>query len=174
LQVVALRGKQPDTIRFTLVHPEAAFLYKLAFSAFAPCVPDNIVKYDGGGDLLHTPVCTGPLCFVEWLPDDHITLQCNEDYWAEKPQLETLTHHVVEEAPSRLLELRAAAVEGVDNLSPDDILAAEADPDLTADMKTGGLTFSGNYGNMLLARRHQDILAAGFWWAIWRRTNPVL
>jgi hypothetical protein len=120
----------------------------------APCVPANIVEYDCGGDLPGTTICTDPLCFIEWLPHDHITLRCNRYCWGEKLQLETLIHDAVEKAPSRLLELRASAVDG--NLSPDDIPT-------TTEMKTGGLTFSGNYGNMPLARRHQNILAAGFW-----------
>ena len=118
----------PHTLRFTLTHPDAAFLQKLAFPAFGPQSPANIKKYGGGGDLIRNPVGTGPFRFVEWLPDDHITLKRNEDYWGEQPELETLTYRVIKEAPARFLELQAGTVDGVDNLSPDDIPAAQADP----------------------------------------------
>jgi ABC-type transport system substrate-binding protein len=120
----------PHTIRFTLNHPDAAFLQKMAFPAFGPQSPANIKKYGGGGDLIRNPVGTGPFRFVEWVPDDYITLKRNEDYWGEKPKLETLTYRVIKEAPARLLELQAGTVDGVDNLSPDDIPAARADPSI--------------------------------------------
>jgi ABC-type transport system substrate-binding protein len=118
------------TLRFTLNHPDASFLQKLAFSAFGPQSPANIKKYNGGGDLIRNPVGTGPFKFVEWIQGDHITLKRNDAYWGEKPKLETLTYRVIKEAPARFLELRAGTVDGVDNLSPDDIKAAQADPSL--------------------------------------------
>jgi peptide/nickel transport system substrate-binding protein len=118
------------TVRFTLTRPDAAFLYKLAFPAFGPQSPANIEKYGGGGDLVRNPVGTGPFRLEEWRPDDHITLTRYEDYWGEKPALETLTYRAIREAPARFLELQAGTVDGVDNLSPDDIPAAQAEPDI--------------------------------------------
>jgi peptide/nickel transport system substrate-binding protein len=118
------------TFRFTLNRPDVAFLQKLAFPAFGLQSPANIKKYGGGGDLVRNPVGTGPFKFVEWVQDDRITLQRNDDYRGEKPELETLTYRVVKETPARLLELQAGTVDGVDNLSPDDIPAAQAAPDI--------------------------------------------
>jgi peptide/nickel transport system substrate-binding protein len=118
------------TVRFTLSRPDVTFLQKLAFPAFGMQSPANVQKCNGGGDLLRNPVGTGPFKFVEWVPGDHITLQRNDGYWGQKPALETLTYRVIKEAPARLLELQAGAVDGVDNLSPDDIPAAQADPNL--------------------------------------------
>jgi peptide/nickel transport system substrate-binding protein len=118
------------TLQFTLTRPDAAFLYKLAFPAFGPQSPTNVEKYGGGGDLIRHPVGTGPFRLVEWQPDDHITLQRNLDYWREPPTLDTLTYRVIKEAPARYLELQAGIVEGVDNLSPDDIPLAQAKPGL--------------------------------------------
>ncbi len=118
------------TLRLTLTRPDAAFLYKLAFPAFGPQSPANIVEYAGGGDLIRHPVGTGPFRLIEWLPDDHITLARNPDYWGDQPALETLTYRVIKEAPARFLELRAGTVDGVDNLAPDDIPLAQAEPGL--------------------------------------------
>lgn len=118
------------TVRFTLNRPDVAFLYKLSFPAFGIQSPANVKKYDGGGDLVRNPVGTGPFRFVEWVSDDHITLQRSDDYWGESPAIETLTYRVIKEAPARFLELQAGTVDGVDNLSPDDIAAARADPNV--------------------------------------------
>ncbi|MBN1660620.1 MAG: peptide ABC transporter substrate-binding protein [Anaerolineae bacterium] len=115
------------SLRLILTRPDAAFLYKLAFPAFGPQSPANIKKYGGGGDLIRHPVGTGPFRFVEWTPDDHITLERTPDYWGTPPALHTLTYRVIKEAPARLLELQAGTVDGVDNLSPDDIPLAQAD-----------------------------------------------
>lgn len=128
--MASIEAIDSHTIRFTLNRPDAAFLQKLAFPAFGPQSPANIKKYGGGGDLIRNPVGTGPFRFVEWVPDDHITLKRNDDYWGEKPKLETLTYRVIKEAPARFLELQAGTVDGVDNLSPDDIPAAQTDPDI--------------------------------------------
>ena len=128
--LASVKAIGPYALRFTLNRPDASFLQKMAFPAFGPQSPANIKKYGGGGDLIRNPVGTGPFRFVEWVPDDHITLQRNEDYWGEKPQLETLTYRVIKEAPARFLELQAGTVDGVDNLSPDDIPAAQANPNI--------------------------------------------
>jgi peptide/nickel transport system substrate-binding protein len=117
-------------VRFTLNRPDVTFLQKLAFPAFGIQSPANVKKYNGGGDLLRNPVGSGPFKFVEWVPGDHITLQRNDSYWGQKPALKTLTYRVIKEAPARLLELQAGTVDGVDNLAPDDIPAAQADPNL--------------------------------------------
>jgi peptide/nickel transport system substrate-binding protein len=118
------------TVRFTLSRPDVTFLQKLAFPAFGMQSPANVKKYNGGGDLLRNPVGTGPFEFVEWVPGDHITLKRNDGYWGQEPALETLTYRVIKEAPARLLELQAGTVDGVDNLAPDDIPAAQADSNL--------------------------------------------
>ena len=128
--LASIEALDSHTLRFTLNRPDAAFLQKMAFPAFGPQSPANIKKYGGGGDLIRNPVGTGPFRLVEWVPDAYITLKRNEDYWGEKPELETLTYRVIKEAPARFLELQAGTVDGVDNLSPDDIPAAQADPNI--------------------------------------------
>jgi peptide/nickel transport system substrate-binding protein len=128
--LASISAPDPYTVRITLTRPDAAFLYKMAFPAFGPQSPANIRKYGRGGDLIRHPVGTGPFRFVDWLPDDHITLERNDGYWGAPPALRTLTYRVIKEAPARLLELQAGAVDGVDNLAPDDIPLAQADPDL--------------------------------------------
>ena len=126
----SLTALDASTIRFTLTRPDAAFLEKLAYPAFGISSPANIKKYNGGGDLIRNPVGTGPFRFEKWMPGDYITLKHNENYWGEKAKLDTLTYRVIKEAPARFLELKAGTIDGVDNLSPDDIAAAQADPNL--------------------------------------------
>jgi len=118
------------SVRYTLTHPDPAFLQKLAFPSFGPGSPANIRQYAGGGDLIRNPVGAGPFRFLKWADGDAITLARNEDYWGEKPALKTLTYRVIKEPSARFLALRAGTVDGIDNLAPDDIAAAQADPNL--------------------------------------------
>jgi ABC-type transport system substrate-binding protein len=118
----------PLTLRFTLNRPDAAFPQKLAFPAFGPQNPANLEQYAGGGDLMRNPVGTGPFRFEEWVQGDRITLRRNDAYWGELPALDFITYRVIKDPTARLLELKSGTVDGIDNLSPDDLAAAQADP----------------------------------------------
>ncbi len=118
------------TVKIYLNRPDVAFTQKLAFNAFSFLSPEVIKKFNGGGDLFKNPVGTGPFMLKEWVPDDHITLAANPNYWGGAPKLKNLVFRVVKEAPARLLELQAGTVDGLDNLAPDDFPTAQADPNL--------------------------------------------
>lgn len=128
--LASIESPDPNTVRFTLNRADVTFLQKLAFPAFGIQSPANIMKYSGGGELMRNPVGTGPFQFVDWVPGDHITLERNESYWGESPELKKLTYRVIKEAPARLLELQTGTVEGIDNLAPDDIATAQADTNI--------------------------------------------
>jgi peptide/nickel transport system substrate-binding protein len=143
------------TVRLTLNRPDVAFLQKLAFPAFGIQSPTHVKRHGGGGNLTRHPIGTGPFRFVEWVQDDHITLERNQDYWGGAPALRTLTYRVIKEAPARFLELRAGTVDGVDNLSPDDISEAQAAPNIEVYMRP---PFNIGYLGMNRAREPFDDL----------------
>jgi ABC-type transport system substrate-binding protein len=66
------------TIEITLTAPNRLFLRKLG----VPAVPQEAYE-QLGDDFALQPVGTGPYQFVEWLRDDHITLEANDEYWQE-------------------------------------------------------------------------------------------
>ena len=124
------------TVKITLNRPDVAFLYKMAFGAFAIQSPAAIKKYEGGGDFFKNPVGTGPFKLQEWVPDTSITLVPFDGYWGKKPTLKQVVYRVIKEAPARLVELKAGAVDAIDNVAPDDIAAAQADTNLKVDFRT--------------------------------------
>jgi len=119
------------TVKFYLNRVDVAFLPKMAFTAFGIQSPSNLEKYGGGGDLFKNPVGTGPYQFVEWVPDQTITLERFDDYWGSPAKTEKVVYRVIAEPPARALELQAGTVDGIDNVAPDDIPTLEADPNIT-------------------------------------------
>ena len=118
------------TVKLTLCRPDPALPFKAAFGTMAIHSPANLEKYGGGGDLGINPVGTGPFRFVEWVRDDHITLEANPDYWGEPPKVKTLVMRPIPEAAARFLELQAGTVDIINNLGTDDFPKAEADPNI--------------------------------------------
>lgn len=119
------------TVKLYLNRPDVAFLPKVAFSAFGIQSPANLEQFGGGGDLFKNPVGTGPYKFVEWVPDQTITIERFDDFWGDAAKVETVVYRVIAEPPARALELQAGTVDGIDNVAPDDIPTLEADPNIT-------------------------------------------
>jgi glutathione transport system substrate-binding protein len=67
------------TVRFTLSEPFGAMIATFAHPAGGISSPTAVQKY--GKDYGKNPVGTGPYKFVEWVPNDHITMVKNADYW---------------------------------------------------------------------------------------------
>nr|MBC8264512.1 peptide ABC transporter substrate-binding protein [Anaerolineales bacterium] len=119
------------TVKIHLYGPDVAFLQKVAFVVFGIQSPANFEVYGGGGDLLRNPVGTGPYKFVEWVPDQTITIERNEDYWGDPAKTKEIVFRVMAEPSARALELQAGTVDGIDNVAPDDFATLEADPNIT-------------------------------------------
>lgn len=50
-------------------------------------VPKAVVEKMGDAAFGKSPVGCGPFKFVEWVPNDHVTLQGFTDYWMTKPKI---------------------------------------------------------------------------------------
>lgn len=80
------------------------------------------------------PVGGGPYKLVEWVKDDHLTLERWDGYWGVKPPIKTITFRVIPEASTRVAELLAGNVDVVSQVPPDQ--AATIDKSSTAKMAT--------------------------------------
>ncbi len=89
-------------IEVTLAAPNRLFLINLG----VPAIPQE--AYEQLGDkFAETPVGTGPFQFVEWLRDDHITLEANSDYWVEgEPKVAGVRYINTPDANTALLQYR--------------------------------------------------------------------
>jgi len=117
------------TVKFTFYAYHAPLLAQLATPMLPINSPTAMEKW--GKDYMYHPVGTGAYKFVDWVPDDKITLEANADYWGTVPTIDKLVYRVIVEPTARLLELQAGTVDFVYNITIDDIPVADADPNLT-------------------------------------------
>ena len=75
-----------------------------------------------------TPAGSGPYKLAEFVPDDHVTLVANEDYWMGKPEIETIIFKIVPERSSRIAMLETGEADIALDLAPDDMALVEAIP----------------------------------------------
>jgi peptide/nickel transport system substrate-binding protein len=68
---------------------------------------------------------------VNWVRDDHILLERNDDYWGSRPGLRQIYFRAVPDSVVRLTSLRRGECHIALALSPNDLEDVEADPDLT-------------------------------------------
>jgi peptide/nickel transport system substrate-binding protein len=129
-----------NTIKVTLSEPFSPFLTSLSMAWSGMVSPASVKQY--GFKVSDHPVGTGPFKFVEWVRDDHITLEANKDYWGGKPKVDKLIFRVVPEASVRLLKLEQGEVHIVADVSPDDYPRIQNNKDLKL-VTQPGLTVNG-------------------------------
>jgi peptide/nickel transport system substrate-binding protein len=116
------------TVRLLLNQPDGTLFDSL--TSRLAILPPGYFAEVGEEGLAEAPVGTGPFSFVEWMPDDHITLAANESYWEGsykgQPGVETVILRPIPEGATRLAELQTEGIDIMQDLSSDQIAAAES------------------------------------------------
>ncbi len=116
------------TVQIVLNTPSAPFLNNIAMAPFAIMSPEAIKTH--GEDIFKNPVGTGPFKFVEWVKDDKIILEKNDEYWGEEAKLDQIIFRSIPDNSARLLELQSGSIDMMIGVSPDDAQIVEDDPEL--------------------------------------------
>ena len=136
------------TVKFVLKRPNAAIMTSLAMFTVNIVSPTNAEKFKE--DAFKNPCGTGPFKFVEWVKDDHITLEANENYWRERASLDKLIFKVIPDPSARLMALEVGEVHGIEYPNPADLDRINANKDLTllsaAGMNVGYMAMNTGYG----------------------------
>ena len=118
------------TVEFQLCTPDAAFLPKVAFSAFGIQDSDYQTKHAADGSLISQPNGTGPYMLKQWDKGNRMVFSAFDGYWGDKAKTPNLELRWSDEAAQRLLELQSGNVDGIDNPGTDDIAKIQADSSL--------------------------------------------
>ncbi len=138
--VESYKALDDATVQMTLKTPYAPFLSDLAMVWLGVVSPRAVDKY--GFEVSKHPVGTGPFTFVEWVSNDHVTVQANPNYWGEKPKLDRIIFRVVPEGSVRTLKLQKGEIHIMADVPPETINRLEEDPNVTV-LRQAGLTVNG-------------------------------
>lgn len=78
--------------------------------------------------LTEKPVGTGPFRFVEWVVDDHLTVEANPDYWQGPPKVAKIVFRSIKEQTTRFSALLAGQVDLIDQILPEQLDQARGAP----------------------------------------------
>ncbi len=127
--IESVTADDDKTVVFTLKRPQAPFLKNLAMSMFAISSPEAFAK--GDDEYERNPVGTGPFKFVEWKPNDSITIEKNADYWQEGlPKLDKVVFRAIPDNAARLNALTSGEIDLADGINPADGAKIEGDSKL--------------------------------------------
>jgi peptide/nickel transport system substrate-binding protein len=125
--LASVEAAGPATVVFHLKKPYAGFLAALTERPGFIVSPAAWKKY--GKDLGRHPVGTGMYQFVEWLPDDHVTVRRFDGYWDRgKPYLDGITYKVVTDPTVRDTMVRTGELDITSEPDPKDVPVLQKSP----------------------------------------------
>jgi len=95
----------------------------LSFASVTMMVPPHAEK-----SLNEKPLGTGPFKFVEYIVDDHLTMEANPDYWQGPPKLERVMIVVLKEQTTRFAALLGDNIDLMDQVLPEQLDTASKTP----------------------------------------------
>jgi peptide/nickel transport system substrate-binding protein len=118
--IASYEVNDPRTITITLNEVQADFLDGL--------VPLSIISPEIAENIETAAVGTGPFKFVEWVTNDHISLEANPDYYEEgKPGVATVTFTIIPEPQVAITNLQSGDVNAVNDVPVSQVTPLEGD-----------------------------------------------
>ncbi len=131
-----------NTVVFTLKQPQSNFLLSQTLPQFGIQSPTALKAGDadnpdpskskyaqGQGTGM---VGTGPFTFAEWVPNDHVTIVKDPDYWnpARMAHLDKIVYKPYADQTAELNALQAGDIDFAQTIAPNDVATVKADPTL--------------------------------------------
>jgi peptide/nickel transport system substrate-binding protein len=118
--IASYEVNDPTTITITLNNVQADFLDGL--------VPLSIISPEIAENIENAAVGTGPFKFVEWVTNDHISLEANPDFYdSSLPGVATVRFNVIAEPQVAITNLQSGDVNGVNDVPVSQVAPLEGD-----------------------------------------------
>jgi peptide/nickel transport system substrate-binding protein len=131
----SIEGPDAQTVVFKLKQPFAPFLWNLARGGV------GIIPEGSGPEVKDLPIGTGPFKFIRHIPDEEVVIARNENYYGQKPHLDTVRFKIIPEAIVRALEIRKGSVDIALNVLPPDMVVALEDHDSLEILQAPGTNY---------------------------------
>jgi peptide/nickel transport system substrate-binding protein len=92
--------------------------------------PKATAEKMGRAEFAKHPVCTGAFKFVEWVKDQRVVMEANEQYWRGAPKIKKITWRNIQEDSTRLAELRTGGIDVAIRVPMAQIELLQSDPKL--------------------------------------------
>ncbi len=111
--VDSIEATAENEVTVRLSKPDAQFAYSMAhMSGFIM----NEAQLESAGEDFGTPdvlpLGTGPYELVEFVPDDHVTLERYDDYWGEPGAAQRIVIREIPDSQTRLLAMQNGDIDG--------------------------------------------------------------
>lgn len=113
--VTGVEVVDPQTVRVTTANP-SAILPEITKNVMI--VPKKVVESMGAEAFGKAPVGSGPYSFVEWTPNDHLTLKANSSYFGGAPSIADVTFKPIPEPSTRVAALETGQVDLISGFAP--------------------------------------------------------
>jgi peptide/nickel transport system substrate-binding protein len=124
------------TVKITLKNPYSPFMMALG-NPTAGIIPKKVVEKIGMDEFDRNPIGTGPFKFAEWIPDDHIKLVKNKDYFLAESNLDEVIYRPIPKAEVMAAEIQAGGIDIASDLLPQDIKKLSQDSSLVVKTISG-------------------------------------
>lgn len=104
------RVEAPDDYTFRII-TKMPFPALLTVLGYIFAVPADKYQEMGAEEFALNPIGTGPYKFVEWIKDDHVTLELVPDNWRQGATISSVEFRPIPEAATRVAALQAGEIQ---------------------------------------------------------------
>lgn len=143
----------PYTVRIKTDGPDPLLPTRMSrYPAYI--VPPIYVKEVGNDGFAQKPVGTGAYKFVEFVPDQHVILEANPEYWRGAPSIGRVIWRAIPDGTARMTALVTGEVDFIEGVPVDlaPMISQSPDADLVQ-VKNGGLTI---YLGLVMSQKPLD------------------
>lgn len=123
------------TVRFILDYPFGPFLSTLATNG-ASIVNPRVMEFEKDGDLGQAYLAdrmmgSGPYKIKEWVRDQRLVLEANNDYWGGRPRIQQVIIRIVPESSAQRMMLLKGEVDIAEGILIDQYAKLRNEPNVT-------------------------------------------